>query len=130
MVQKLKKMLAVLALIGLAMMFTSCKALIGNGEITSLYTVSNIVIAVCVIALDMFIDSHIKAKYGDQKEWLETKSFAQISGIVEFILLALLFICRPFAFFNALILIICLGILAVDKIIKIKNANKNSKIKE
>lgn len=123
-------MLAVLALIGLAMIFTSCKALIGNGEITSLYTVSNIVIAVCVIALDMFIDSRIKAKYGDQKEWLETKSFAQISGIVEFILLALLFICRPFAFFNALILIICLGLTAVDKTIKIKNANKNSKIKE
>ena len=118
-----KRMAAFMVLALLSMMFTSCKAVVGNGDMTVLYVIANIVIAAGFVALDFFLDGKIVAKYGKQKE-PDSKSFAMISGTLEILLLVAIFLLRPFKFFNVLVLAVILVITAADKNIKIKKAKE------
>ncbi len=127
MILKSKKNTALLALAALfMMMLTSCKALVGGGEITTSYTIANIVIAIIAFAFDMILDSRIDAKYGKHKV-ADSKSLKSLPGYISIVLLILPFICRPFALFNILILALCVVIAVCEKIfITIPDTKKNA----
>ena len=63
-----KRMAALAALGLLSMMFTSCKAVIGSGNMTVLYIIANVVIAAGFFALDLFVDGWIKGEYFPHKK--------------------------------------------------------------
>lgn len=118
-----KLMTGLMTLALLSMMFTSCKAVIGNGEMTVLYIIANVVITVVFFALDLFLDWKIKdAYFPNPKEAGVIKIFYY--GLSEFAIVILMFLFRPFAYFNVLALIILLAILAVDKMTTVKNIKK------
>ena len=68
-----KRMAALAALGLLSMMFTSCKAVIGSGNMTVLYIIANVLIAAGYLALDMFLDSKLNAVYGKPEKAPDNK---------------------------------------------------------
>lgn len=121
-----KRMAALAALGLLSMMFTSCKAVIGSGNMTVLYIIVNVLIAVGYIALDMFLDSKLNAVYGKPEKAPDNKSFAMISGVIEIALIVFMFLCRPFVCFNVFVLVVLLILMIADKVKKI--AERKAKV--
>ena len=121
------KGMAALAALGLlSMMFTSCKAVIGSGNMTVLYIITNVLIAAGYLALDMFLDSKLNAVYGKPEKAPANKSFAMISGFIAFALIVFMFLCRPFARFNVCVLVVLLVLMIADKIKKIAERKANA----
>ena len=118
--------MAVLVALGLlSMMFTSCKALIGNGDMTVLYIIANVVIAAGFFALDLFVDGWIKGEYFPHKK-KEEVGIIKIwyYGLSEIVIVIFMFLFRPFACFNLIALIALLALFATDKLSTIKSLRK------
>ena len=124
--KKTNKLTAFSALALLSMMFTSCKAVIGGGDMPLLYIITNIAIVIGFFAFDSFMDSKLDARYGKPTKAPAGKSFAIISGLIEFALIVLMFLFRPFARFNIFVLAVLFVLLFIDKIIKKNNRKKNA----
>lgn len=120
------KRMAVLVVLGLlSMMFTSCKALIGNGDMTVLYIIANVVIAAGFFALDLFVDGWIKREYFPHKK-KEEVGIIKIwyYGLSEIVIVIFMFLFRPFACFNLIALIALLALFTTDKLLTIKSLRK------
>ncbi|MGN0726123.1 MAG: hypothetical protein ACI4LR_08135 [Treponema sp.] len=120
-----KRMAALAALGLLSMMFTSCKAVLGNGEITTLYTISNIAVVVASFAFSEYTGYLHRKKYHLTKEEAAAMpKFSIIIGVIMLALLVLIFVFRPFKFFNLLVLVFNMIAEIVDGIIKGKSIKK------
>ena len=89
----LKKLLTLSALVLFAMMFTSCKAKFGDGEITVKYAIATAAIALLCFILDVIVCISAE-KHGKGVGW----------AFLDMIIILVPFFWRPFAYFNLLVL--------------------------
>ena len=89
----LRKLLSFTALILFAMLFTSCKAIIGEGEITVKYAIATTIIALVSFILDALVCISAE-KHGKGVGW----------AFLDMIIILVPFFWRPFTYFNLLVL--------------------------